>query len=97
MAFTANLTADGQTGEFTASGSFRVHLAGTFGGGTVTLEQRINNTFETLVGTAQTADSDFILDSLKDGGIYRFDVAGSTTPAIVINVLGSAEANRSFV
>ncbi len=97
MAFTAALAADGQTGEFTAAGSFRVHLSGTFGSGTVTLQQKINNTFADLVGTAQTADSDFILDSLEDGGIYRFDLAGSTTPTIALNVLGDVQANRSFV
>lgn len=97
MAFTAALAADGQTGEFTAGVSFRIHLAGTFGGGTVTLQQSINGTFEDLIGTEQTADSDFIFDSEDNGGIYRFDLAGSTTPTIAINVFGDAEANRTFV
>ncbi len=96
MSFTDTLAADGQTGEFTATGSFEVHLTGTFGSGTVVLQKKFNNSFSTIQGTAQTAASDYIFDSLS-GGIYRFDVSGSTTPAIVLNVPGDPEANRSFV
>lgn len=95
--FTAELSADGQTGDFTAPGGFRVHLIGTFGAGTITLQQKINNTFEDIQGTAQTADADYIFDSPDEGGIYRFDLAGSTTPSIVLTALGSVKANRSFV
>jgi len=95
--FTAELAADGQTGEFTATGSFRVHLIGTFGAGTITLQQKINNTFEDIIGTAQTADADYIFESPDEGGIYRFDLAGSTTPSLVLSALGKVEANRSFV
>ncbi len=95
--FTASLSADGQTGEFTATGNFRVHLIGTFGSGTVTLQQKINNTFEDIQDSAQTADADYIFDSPEEGGIYRFDLAGSTTPAIVLTAFGNVQANRSFV
>lgn len=97
MAFKQTLTADGQSAVFRAPGSFRIHLIGTFGGGTLTLQQKIDNTFEDLQNTDATADSDFIVDSLDDGGIYRFDLSGATAPSIRITVFGAVEAERVFV
>lgn len=98
MAITFELSADGQTGEFTSPGDFRIHQSGTYGSGTVTVQQEINGTFVDIVGTLKTSDSDDIFDSGENvGGIYRFDLSGSTTPAIVITVLGDVEPRRVFV
>jgi hypothetical protein len=90
MSFTQTLSADGQTSTFLINGDVRVHLNGTFGGGTVTLQQSIDGTFEDLVGTAQTADSDYIFENLtKNGGVFRFNLTGSTTPTIAITAFGA--------
>lgn len=90
MSFTQTLSADGQTNEFLANGDVRVHIKGTFGSGTVVLQQKINGTFETLVGTAQTADSDYIYENLeKNDGVYRFDLSGATGPTVAISAFGN--------
>ena len=90
--FSDSLVEDGSTSEFTSTGDFRVHLAGSFGTGTVMLQQRIKNTFEDIQGTEQTASADYIFNSLSQvGGIYRFDLSGSTTPNIHFTVFGDAQ------
>jgi len=86
MAFTANLTADGATATFVIPREARVHLTGSFGGGTLTLQGNSSGTFEDLVGTAQTAAADFIFDSVGEG-TFQFDLAGATTPDIDITVI----------
>tara|TARA_R110000850_G_C9996087_1_gene467962 strand:+ start:14006 stop:14290 length:285 start_codon:yes stop_codon:yes gene_type:complete len=92
MSFSETITADGVSGEFIASGNFRVHLSGTFGGGTITLQQRMNSGFEDLQDTPQTAISDYILESLDvNAGVYRFNVTGSTTPSLNATVFGSVK------
>ena len=81
------LTADGQTEVFDGYTSFRVHAEGTFGGGTLTIEEDIRNdgNFVTIDDSAKQEDADFIMDGLTRGK-YRFDLSGATTPSIEITV-----------
>jgi len=99
MSFTETLTADGQTNEFVAVSNMRIHLAGTFGSGAVVLqEKQPDGSFDTVVDSSKTADSDYIFESLNDNsGVYRFDLSGSTTPSILIVVRGNVRPVRADV
>jgi hypothetical protein len=95
MAFTETLTADGQTAELIAFDDFQLHVKGTFGSGTIVIQQVIGGNFESLAETQITADFDkiFQLIKLSNGNVYRFDLSGSTTPSITITALGDVRPN----
>jgi hypothetical protein len=97
MAFSETLTADGQSDAFVAPGEFVVHLKGTFGSGTIKLQREINGEFESITGRNSTSDDDYIYGLPGDGGTYRFDLSGSTTPTIATTALGAVKSKRVFV
>lgn len=88
------LTADGKSDEFTANGSFRVSATGTFGGGSLTLEEdlRGDDSWTTVDRTADTADVGYIVDGLVVSR-YRFDLTGATSPSITITTKGGKGAS----
>lgn len=96
MAISETLTADGQSEPFTATGDFKIHIKGTFGGGTIIIEEKIGAAFEPIIGTEKTADSDDVFDAAGIGGIYRFDLSGSTTPSVTITVNGGVSREAIF-
>lgn len=82
-----NITADGDTEEFRLLDDTRLHGSGGFGGGTVTIEEKLEGVFTTVVGFSNTAAFDEIMDVIENG-VYRFNVAGSTTPTLKLIVSG---------
>jgi hypothetical protein len=95
MAFSETLTADGQTAELIAFDDFQLRVKGTFGSGTIIIQQEIDGVFESLAETEITADTDkiFRLIKISNGNVYRFDLSGSTTPSIKITALGDVRPN----
>ncbi len=95
MANFGDLTADGQSDEFTVRGprGVHVHFAGGFGGGTVKVELKrmdASGTFDDLINaTGFTTAQDKLLD-LPHGSIIRLDISGSTTPTLFWQFRGQA-------
>jgi len=96
MSISETLSADGQTGEFIAQGDFRIHVEGDFGGGTLSVQEKINGTFELLVGTERLVDFDELFDSAGIGGIFRFNLSGSTSPTLNTTVSGPVSKDAIF-
>lgn len=90
-----NLIADGETDKFSENGSFRIHMSGAFGGGTLVLEEDVNNNgvFTPVEGTDKTAASDFIVDMLTTSK-YRFSLTGATAPDINVTTKGGNVATN---
>ncbi len=91
MAFTDSFTADADSAnEFVATGTIRVHMVGTFGGGSLVLEEKQpDDTFDALTDTAKTADADQLVHLGTEVSTLRFSLSGSTTPAISVVVKGA--------
>lgn len=88
--FTTTLTADvaDDSASFAMTGSFRVNVSGTFGGGAVSIqEQFADGSWLEIADTAKTADADFIVDNF-DNNKYRFVLSGSTAPDLNCSVKG---------
>lgn len=81
------LSANGNTETFQAQGDVTLHGSGTFGSGTVTIEQELDGAFVTLSGFSHTAAFDEVL-RVTDSGVYRLKLAGSTSPALKLIVSG---------
>jgi len=95
------LTADGQTDpEFVGVGDVHVHAIGTFGSGTLTLEEKQpDGLFDPVIDSAKQADTDYIHDAANDdeGGVFRFDLSGATAPTVTITVSGKVRTVRADV
>jgi hypothetical protein len=96
MSITETLTADGETAEFIAAKDFRIHVTGTFGSGTLIVQEKINGVFEPVTGTEKTAAYSQGFNSLGVGGVYRFSLSGSSTPDIDITVIGPVTRDTIF-
>jgi hypothetical protein len=95
MAVEIKIAADGPTKEFTATNSFSVVLDGTFGGGTVTLQERLDDgTFHDVTLSPKAAPDDYIADNFGVN-IYRFNASGTTSPDITIALKGNIRNNRA--
>ena len=81
------LSANGTTEEFQAQGDIMLHGSGTFGGGTVTIEQKLDNAFVAVAGFSHTAAFDEVM-TVADSSVYRYKLAGSTNPALKLAVAG---------
>lgn len=86
---TFNLTADGNTDAFQAPDTMRVHVSGTFGGGTVTLQEDVkaNGVFVDVAGSAKTEAADYVFEGVRVSR-YRLSLSGATAPDIDIVVKG---------
>lgn len=82
-----NITADGDTEEFRLLGETKLKGFGGFGGGTVTLLEKIEGVFEDVVGLSETAAFDEVL-TVVENGVYKMNVSGSTTPTLTLVVTG---------
>lgn len=90
------ITADGNTEEqYVISNGEGVHLAlaGSFGGGTVAVQHKVNETFYPLlndgVAITFTAAADVRLNVVT-GDLLRLVTTGSTTPAIDFSFAGAS-------
>lgn len=89
MASIGNLSANGSTQWVqvgVASNRVRVCAKGTFGGGTITIQQLLNDNVYSYLDSSQvaityTADFDAVLD-LSRGDVIRMSLSGSTSPNI---------------
>lgn len=87
------ITANGAE-PFQAVHSDGVHLAlaGSFGAGTVSVEQEVNGTVYPLLSSGTpitfTAAADVILD-VRVGDKIRLSMAGATTPSVDYNLAGA--------
>ena len=90
MSFSDSFTADADSpNQFQATGSIRVHAEGTFGGGTLTLQEfQPDETWDDVDGSAKQQDGDYIFDVLSLS-TFRFSLTGSTTPTISVVVKGA--------
>jgi len=80
MAVGGNLAADGESTEWTYQGGVGfISCAGTFGGGTATLQYRVNATLWVTTGTTFTVDAIARID-LPRGVQLRVSLAGATAP-----------------
>lgn len=83
------LTADGSTAAIQFEGEGTINAAGTFGGGTLTVE----TSYDGGVTWVAEADGSFTLDStvgFKSGPCQvRTTLAGATTPNVVVSVVGN--------
>lgn len=80
------LTADGNTDEFSLSGTMRVNVSGTFGSGTLTLQQEVpaqSGNWVDIENSDKTALADYIFDGVGVGR-YRFNLSGSTSPSLTV-------------
>ena len=89
MAFNRTLSADGPTDPFKAVNDVRIHGAGTFGGGTVALqEKQIDGTWEDIVDGSFTAAYDSFAEIGVEQATLRFNLTGSTAPSITVSAKG---------
>ena len=89
MAFNRTLSADGASDEFKGVNDVRIHGAGTFGGGTVALqEKQIDGTWADLVDGSFTADYDVRARIGVEQATLRFNLTGSTAPSITVSAKG---------
>ena len=80
LAVGGNLAADGETTEWEYQGGVGwISCAGTFGGGTATLQIRVDATLWITTGTTFTADGIARID-LPKGVQMRVSLAGATSP-----------------
>lgn len=84
------LSADGQTTPRQFAGPVRVSLTGDFGGGTLKIQSEDPSAaFVDVAGASRIAADDFIIDFPPGAqNKLRSDLAGSTTPALVITIQG---------
>lgn len=82
-----NITADGDTEEFRLLGSTKLKGFGGFGGGTVTILERIEGSFQAVAGLSETSAFDEIIDTIENG-VFKFNVTGSTTPTLTLVAIG---------
>lgn len=99
MANEGQFTADGNTDWYVMPKQGHVHIAGagTFGSGTITIQQQINGTtYSVLDGTqtalTYTAAFDEVL-YFGAGDRFRLNLAGSTTPALDWKISGMSQEN----
>lgn len=88
--FTVQFTEDDEK-EFAMSGSFRVKYSGTFGGGTIGIQERMSDgSWVDVSDTEKTAEDGFIIDNFK-GNQYKAVLTGSTSPALDFTVKGTVQ------
>jgi hypothetical protein len=76
---------------FAVDGSFRVKYTGTFGGGTVKLQERMaDGSYADVLDTEKTAEDGFIVDNFK-GNQYQIVLTGSASPALSVSVKGNLQ------
>lgn len=83
------LSADGITSDSKFIGPVLVSITGSFGGGTATMQARDPNSDLVAVAAGVTADAGVVVDF--PAGIINsiaIDLAGSTTPTVVIWIQG---------
>lgn len=97
MAYEARFTADGNTEWQVMTKQGHVHIAGagTFGGGTITIQQQINGTTYSVLDGSQTALTytaafDEVL-YFGAGDRFRLNLAGSTSPALDYKFAGLSQ------
>ena len=80
---------------FINSNSAHVALTGSFGGGTVTVEQSVNgaisNLLDSQVAITSTASDDYKLN-VSEGDKIRLNMAGATSPSVDWAVGGASKA-----
>lgn len=90
------ITADGdQAFQTVNADGVHLALAGSFGTGTVSVEQEINGTVYPLraSGTAITfTAADDVILNVRQGDKIRLSMAGSTAPVVDFNLAGAAIA-----
>ena len=83
------LSADGSTAALQFEGEGTINAAGTFGGGTLTIE----TSYDGGVTWTAEADGSFTLDStvgFKSGPCYvRTTLSGATSPSVVVSIVGN--------
>ncbi len=92
-----NQSADGSSLEFTMNGIGLVHIGGTFGGGTATIEVKvvdstnsINSDFVAAGGTnAYTTPIGVFMTGIKNVS-YRITLSGSTAPTLNAYVIDNS-------
>ena len=83
------LTADGSSATTQFQGEGTVSAAGTFGGGTLTIEASFDGGTTWVAQTDGTFTADGTLN-IKIGPCYlRTTLAGSTTPSVVVSIVGN--------
>ena len=83
------LTADGSTAEIQFQGEGTVNAAGSFGGGTLTIEASFDGGTTWVAQTDGTFTADGTLN-IKIGPCYvRTTLSGSTTPSVVVSIVGN--------
>lgn len=88
------ISADGaQAWQIVSGEAVHIAVAGTFGGGTISLEQDINGSAYPVlnegVAITFTADEDVRLNTVS-GDKIRLNMAGATTPAVDFNIAGAS-------
>jgi hypothetical protein len=83
------LSADGATNGVTTNDKVHVHLSGTFGGGTATLQFKdAAGTWTAITGAAYTAAADDIIQLGSSQYNLRINLASSTSPALKVELRG---------
>lgn len=97
MAYEGRFTANGSTDWYVMPKQGHVHIAGAggFGGGTITLQQKINGTTYSVLDGTQTALTftaafDEVL-YFGAGDRFRITLSGSTTPTLDWKIAGYSQ------
>jgi len=89
MAFRHTFSADGNSPEFTVQDTFRFQAQGTFGSGTVIVqEKQADGTFVALTDVTLSALGGIIVE-LIEAGVLRFNLSGSTSPDLDVVAYGA--------
>ena len=89
MSFNKTRASDGPTKEFKAVNDTRIHGDGTFGGGTVVLqEKQIDGTWKDMANASYTEDFDDVAAIGVEQAVLRFNLSGSTSPDINLSARG---------
>jgi hypothetical protein len=81
------ITENGDSAGFSAKDAFWLHISGTFGGGTLTLEFMGANGSWIATTETWTTDSTVKVVTPSVNTTFRFSLGGSTSPSIYIEVL----------
>lgn len=89
MSLNPVLEADGPSEEFKAVNDLRIHGAGTFGGGTVALqEKQVTGSWANIQGAVYTAEFDDVFAVGVEPATLRFNLSGSTSPVLRLSARG---------
>ena len=94
MSFNRTRASDGPTKEFHAVNDVRIHGDGTFGGGTIVLqEKQIDGTWQDVVAASYTEEFDDVFACGVEPATLRFNLSGSTAPTINLSARGEITFN----